>query len=350
LLIVMATTWFGWDIGGAHLKVAQLSPAGIIEEVWQVASPVWQGLDCLRDAITQIPLTDRGDAVMHAITMTGELCDLFADRASGVTEILTVVAERLPPALQIVVAGRVGWLRPAAAAGCPHAIASANWMASAALVAREIPDAVLLDIGSTTTDMIPVVAGEIAAVGDDDLSRLANDELVYSGVVRTPLMALCARLPYDGHWVNTCAENFSTTADVYRLTGDLPAGADLHPAADGRGKDDTASAARLLRMIGTDFDGEMAAAIRLANYIAQRHLGQLNDSLARILSRLATRGPIIVGAGVGRFLARRLARFSGLEYRDFENLVAATEKVSAEQICTCAPAIAVAALARDAPL
>ena len=52
------------------------------------------------------------------------------------------------------------------------------------------PDALLIDVGSTTADVVPIVAGRVAATGRNDLERLQAGELVYTGVLRTNLAAI----------------------------------------------------------------------------------------------------------------------------------------------------------------
>jgi len=68
--------------------------------------------------------------------------------------------------------------------------------------------------------------GKAQPRGYADSERLQYGELVYSGVVRTSLMALATTAPFAGEWVGIMAEHFATTADVYRITGELPAYAD----------------------------------------------------------------------------------------------------------------------------
>jgi uncharacterized hydantoinase/oxoprolinase family protein len=76
----------GYDVGGAHLKVA-LAEDGRTIAARQIACPLWQGLDALDAAFAEAaPLLARADR--HAATMTGELCELFPDRPSGVTAIV----------------------------------------------------------------------------------------------------------------------------------------------------------------------------------------------------------------------------------------------------------------------
>ena len=152
----------------------------------------------------------------------------------------------------------------------PSTIASANWLASATLVARRLGDALFVDLGSTTTDILLLAGGEVRADGMTDRERLATGELVYTGLTRTPVMALAAEAPFAGRWVALMNELFATTADVHRVLGWLPEDADQHPAADGGPKTATASARRLARMVGADLaDGGLADWRRLAGWLAR---------------------------------------------------------------------------------
>ena len=87
----------GYDVGGAHLKVA-LAEDGRTVAVRQVPCPLWQGIDRLAAAFAAAAdLTSRAGA--HAATMTGELCEIFPDRATGVRVIidrLKAVEQRYP--------------------------------------------------------------------------------------------------------------------------------------------------------------------------------------------------------------------------------------------------------------
>src|SRR5436305_1575238 len=83
-------------------------------------------------------------------------------------------------------------------------------------------------------------------------ARLACGELVYTGLTRSFLMSLCRMAPVAGAWTPLACEHFATSADVYRILGELPEDADQLPAADGRDKTIAASRARLARMVGRD--------------------------------------------------------------------------------------------------
>ncbi len=109
--------------------------------------------------------------------MTGEMVDLFANRGEGVARLVTAITERLAGPGRAFLCGGRGFLDAAAAMRDPAAVASANWVATAALVAARQSSAFLVDIGSTTTDLIPVHDGRVRAVGQDDAGRLVTGEL-----------------------------------------------------------------------------------------------------------------------------------------------------------------------------
>jgi probable H4MPT-linked C1 transfer pathway protein len=159
-------------------------------------------------------------------------------------------------------------------------------------------------------------------------------------------MALAGAVPFAGQRQRLMAEYFATVADVHRLTGALPADADQHDTADGRGKSPEDSARRLARMLGRDLESaDMAAWRRLARHLSERQLQMIQSAAERALSRgvVAEDAPVI-GAGIGRFLAVALAERLGRPYIDFATLVSGTPE-ACEWAARCAPAAAVAALA-----
>jgi probable H4MPT-linked C1 transfer pathway protein len=333
----------GWDIGGAHLKLAVVE-AGQIVTALQVPCALWQGLDVLRQAmmsaLADLPPIDR-----HAITMTGELADLFPDRVRGVAGILDVLAEFVPAERLAIYTTAGEFIGANQARAEPNAVASANWHATACHLARTLSDGLLLDIGSTTTDIVPVIAGATAARGLTDADRLATGELLYSGIVRTPLAAVMRFVPFGGRMVGVMAELFATAADAHRLAGTLPEGADLHPAADGRGKTPAESRARLARMIGMDAaDAAEPAWRQLAAFFVRQQARQIEEAVELVLSgvKLPLEAPII-GAGVGRFLAAEVALRLSRGYLAFDETVRVADTAGAAP-ADLAPAVSVALL------
>jgi probable H4MPT-linked C1 transfer pathway protein len=343
---------FGWDVGGAHVKVSMADAAGAVLDVAQWACPLWQGLDHLErtiDLVFERWPAARTDAALHAVTMTGEMVDLFEDRAHGVQAIAAALAQRLGPRLRFY-AGDAGWLTPQSCADGWRSVASANWLATASWIASRVPDALLIDIGSTTTDIIPIAGGGVVARAATDAGRLATGELVYQGVVRTPLCGLAQRIEFAGETVNVMNEWFATTADVYRLTGELAPHYDLYPSADQGPKTEAASRTRLARMIGRDAHEAGSGEWRgFALRWRELQLREIGANLARVTAahpELAA-APL-VGAGCGRFLAAALAGMEAGEapraYIDFGTLVGVPANRS-DWAATCAPSVAIALLA-----
>lgn len=336
----------GWDVGGAHLKAARLGSTGVIEQVVQVPCRLWQGMDHLYSAIEEAR-SRVGDAPRQVVTMTGEMVDLFPTRSEGVFRLATAMQERLPKASVKFFAAEDGFVDVNRAAATPMQVASANWLASAALVAARTRCALFVDVGSTTVDLVPVRDGKAGAEGRDDAERLVSGELVYTGVVRTPVMAMAERVPFAGQWVPLMAEYFATSGDVYRLTEELPECADQHPTADGSEKTVEASARRLARMIGRDAVSAPQSAWReLALWLSDAQLRKVADACDRLFSLgiLPEKAPI-VGAGVGRFLAARIAASRGRPFVPFATLVDSPPALE-DLVSNCAPAVAVAWLGR----
>jgi probable H4MPT-linked C1 transfer pathway protein len=334
----------GWDLGGAHVK-AVLVANGTVRHVWQRPCPLWRNLDELSRTLREMAAS-AGPAQVHAVTMTGELADVFPDRAHGVSALLQTFRAAVPHGRIRVYAHPQRFVTAVEAARHPLAVASVNWSATAAWAARTLRDALLVDVGSTTTDILPIAGGALVARGTTDAQRLAREELVYTGVVRTPVMSLAGRIPFAGEWHAPMAEVFATSADVYRLTRELPPDADQMPSADGAGKSRVDSARRLARMLGRDLEmAPPAAWEQCARFLADAQLWSIQQACERVLSGLAlpTRASV-VGAGVGRFLVRKLARRLGRPYRDFSALLP-VHKADAAWAASCAPAAAVALLA-----
>jgi probable H4MPT-linked C1 transfer pathway protein len=358
----------GWDVGGAHLK-AVLWQHGVPCAAQQWPCALWQGLDHLDHALAQactwlaaqgVTLPDPSTA--QAVTMTGEMVDLFSDRAQGVTALVQVLGERLGPGTRWY-AGDAGWLDAAGATAQWAAVASANWHATAAWLARALaapaatglagPDgaALLVDIGSTTTDLIAVRAGRVLGSSRSDADRLHSGELVYLGVARTALMALAPRIAFDGRPCNVMAEHFATSADVFRLLGELDPAHDQHPSADGGAKDIAATCRRLARMVGRDAaDASLAAWQALAGSWRATLLERLRDNAqaVRAAAGLAADAPL-VAAGCGAFLVPPLARLMQGRAIDLAQVLPRDTPADASGwLAVCAPALAVAALAAAA--
>lgn len=343
---------FGWDVGGAHVKVCRVA-GGEVHDVMQWACPLWLGLQHL-DQVLQAAQQrwPQLQQARHAVTMTGEMVDLFAHREDGVQRIAAHLAQALAPAPLQFFAGDAGWCGAGQVAQQWEAIASANWLATARHAALvQAGSGVLVDIGSTTTDLIAFRHGRVLATSRSDADRLATGELVYQGVVRTPLCALAPRIGWRGRQLNVMNEFFATVADVYRLTGELNPAHDLHASADNAAKDLPATRQRLARMIGLDArDASTQDWLAFAFAWRTCQLQEIGSQLQRVLALHGLgRDTRIVSAGCGDFLVPDLATLAGLDHGvAYGTQIARRAAGAAPDLAAwtqvCAPCIAVAAL------
>ncbi|MDQ3259381.1 MAG: hypothetical protein M3Q00_01120 [Pseudomonadota bacterium] len=335
----------GWDIGGAHVKAARVNSSGAVLAVVQTPCALWRGVAELDTALERV-MSELGMTTRHAVTMTGEMVDVFPNRDAGVTAIVATIQDRFTNQDVRFYCGGGAFVSPDRANEYAHLIASANWRASAELVARKMDDSLFIDIGSTTSDLIAIKEHSPSIIGHDDFTRLISGELVYTGVVRTPLMALGESVIFRGDPVPLMAEFFASMADVYRLLNELPIDADQHPSADGAAKTATASARRMARMIGRDVESASMDEWRQTALAFRAMQVRKIEAARRIVTARAGLDDraIIVGAGVGQFLVGEIAAQLRREYRSFADLVLCDD-VDRIAVANVAPAVAVGLLA-----
>jgi (4-(4-[2-(gamma-L-glutamylamino)ethyl]phenoxymethyl)furan-2-yl)methanamine synthase len=305
----------GWDIGGANLKAVRLDRRiGHDPELRQRSIP----LEIQRDPGALAPalraVADSLDAagLPHAVTMTAELSQAFRTKREGVGAVLDAVEQAFPRAEVAVytVAGR--FVSVAEARAVPLEVAASNWAATARLVARFAPDCVLMDIGTTTTDIIPIVGGELAARGRTDPERLSSGELVYTGALRTPCEAVSATVPFGDGQCGVAAEGFALMGDVHVWTGALRPDDYTVAAPDGRPATREFAGERLARVVCGDREMLDAGAIdRIAAAFAEAQVERVAAALLRIRKRHPTLETAVV-TGVGDFIAARAARRADL--------------------------------------
>jgi len=337
----------GWDIGGAHVKAALIKPEGTVLKVFQAPCPLWKGIEFLNQAVEYISAEITEKDCQHVVTMTGELVDLFESRDHGVMQIIQVMQEKLGDRQVFIYAGLEGFLTvdKVEQRHCV-AIASANWLASASLAAKQVNSGLFLDIGSTTTDILVLAEDKVRAVGMTDYERLVSEELVYTGIIRTAVMAVAQMAHFKGQLMGLMAEYFATMADVYRLTGELNEAHDQTDTADGADKTIVASSKRLSRMTGYEYlEGDAVLWTQFAQDIKAQQKNKIKKAVEKHLSRgLLSRHDSFIGAGAGRFLVKQLAEELEYPYVDFSELIQQQSNKLEIDSADCAPAVSVALL------
>src|SRR5262252_2008317 len=210
----------GWDIGGVNTKVAFVEGGRLIAAV-EEAFELQRAPQMLPALLRRLAGHTDVAPAMHAVTMTAELSQMFRTKREGVAFVLDAIESAFPqtPVRVFTVSG--AFVAPSDARVQPLHVAAANWMATALVVAGEHPDSLLIDIGTTTTDLVPIACGGVVARGRTDLERLACGELLYTGAVRTPVEAIVRHVGVRGAQIAVSTEGFALSGDVHVWLGAL---------------------------------------------------------------------------------------------------------------------------------
>jgi probable H4MPT-linked C1 transfer pathway protein len=282
----------GLDIGGANTKAA--SSDGCLAE--SIYMPLWKNapLSGVLERYAEL----EPEAV--AAVITGELADCFSSKSEGIKSISSVVRKAFHCPVHF---WGVGGFRS-------RELAGANWSASATFLAREVGDSLFVDMGSTTTDIIPIIGEPVAA--HTDLQRLARGELIYMGMLRTNLGALLPSARICGESVPLSPELFAIAADVRLVLGEITADGYTCDTPDGAEKNRNAALRRLARTVCADLEeiGERGA-LAIARQVRERQHNILVDALLRQTKKYNISRA--VAAGIGEGIILEAASFLGME-------------------------------------
>jgi len=314
----------GIDIGGANTKIA--SADGKIIELHYL--PLWKNSK-LPEALIDISRRMRPEKV--GIVITGELADCFPDKAAGLSYIIDAVNNAFKNA----------WFFDSSGAFTKEkkrSIAAANWVASALNVAGDFKDCVFVDMGSTTTDIIPIKNSRPLAA-TTDFERLKRSELVYSGALRTNIAALLDTVKVEGAISRTSSELFAITADAYLVLGMISQDDYTCDTPDGAGKTLLDSRRRLARVVCADLTeiGEDDI-VFIAKQVFEKQVRDIADAIREVAEQHDLK--TIVACGLGEFLVKK-----AVEKLRFE-LVLISEKYG-KGISKVFPAYAVAQLVKE---
>jgi (4-(4-[2-(gamma-L-glutamylamino)ethyl]phenoxymethyl)furan-2-yl)methanamine synthase len=348
----------GLDVGGANIKVSDADgrTTAVPFAMWKQK----EKLPSLLSALSEEHFSaDRNAPDMVALTLTAELADCFQSKTEGVEFVIRSVEESFPSVPLRVWLTSGEFAGPDDARGLPTLVAAANWHALATWAGRAVPDgpALLMDMGSTTTDIIPLLDGLPVPAGLNDRDRLLSGELVYTGAVRTPVCAIVDSVPFRGESCPVAAEVFATIVDAYIVAGIVGENVDDTNTADGRPLTLRCSQNRLAHMVCCDSteltDMDLEA---IAQHIVDVQCDQLQKSVLQVLKHLATametdqqrclgiEKPTVIVSGGGASLVERLLRHT--EAYSFADRLTLSDMFH-HPISESACAFAVARLAHD---
>jgi (4-(4-[2-(gamma-L-glutamylamino)ethyl]phenoxymethyl)furan-2-yl)methanamine synthase len=285
----------GLDIGGANTKAA--GSDGLFAE--SVYLPLWKHAP-LEEVLGRFA---RLELQAVAVVITGELADCFTTKREGAFSLTAAVKRAFTCPVYFWGTKGFAWTDPLE-------MAAANWAASAALLVREIGDCLFVDMGSTTTDLIPIRGEALAA--KTDFLRLAAGDLVYMGMLRTRLDAMLPQARIGGQRILLAPEFFAIMADARLALGQISEERYACETPDGAGKDREATLRRLARSVCADLE-EIGEAGALA--IAEQACERQERILVAAMERQAKKHCLtkVAAAGIGEELIAKAAAFLGLE-------------------------------------
>jgi probable H4MPT-linked C1 transfer pathway protein len=341
----------GWDIGGANTKAAFMrTKNGHIEEtkIGIEYFPIWKDPKKLPNVLSKLKerISNRAKLDCVGLTMTAELSDAYKTKCEGVNHILACAAQAFK-SLQILVLDVDVTLRSIEDAITePLKVAAANWAATGWLVAQLIETCVIIDVGSTSTSIIPVIDRHVSATGKTDLEKLINGELVYTGSLRTNVAAIVSSVPFRNGTVQVASEFFAQSGDAHLVLDNLTEDEYTTETADGRGKTRSEAMARLARIICADIEMLTEQEIvRIAKHIHDRQIDQVAEGLNQVYSRVKSLTgkeiPVVI-TGLGKdFIARTAAQRLRVEK------IIDLGKLMSSDLVMASPAVGVALMAAN---
>ena len=329
----------GFDIGGANtdLAVVDFDSDGNINDITTDFEylPMWQDKEHLKTVLLDLLGDDKDEIDAVGICMTAELVDAYQTKKEGVLDISKKVNDTFNLPLGFV--GFEGVMNYKNLLNNPLDVAAANWVATSRLAGIISSDCIMIDTGSTTTDIIPVKEGKECAKGRSDLERLATGELVYSGTLRTNVAALVYKIPLNGSWYRIASELFAITADIHLVLGNIQEeDYTCHtPDSDGTGFEECMR--RLARVVCSDLDFLAPDDIKeISEYIYLKQAEAVSEALLEVAERNNIQKVVTTGLGmdiIGK-KASELARIPSV----------GMDQLLSKKQCTVAPAVGTAVL------
>ena len=291
----------GLDIGGANTKAALIKFTGNkIEESFSYIEyfPFWE------KTIIEIPemfkriilnlVTNRGYKMKNlnyiSITITAELSDAFQTKRDGILTILNALIKVFNKKKLKFINNKATFIDFETAKIDYFSIAAANWASTALYLGQFISTCILIDAGSTTIDIIPIFESKPVPKGKDDISRLINHELIYTGGLRATIPSITHHVIYKGKKIRVSFEKFALISDVHRILNNISEDEYINNTADNRSKALENCYARLARVICMDIETISKEDLDIiANFIYKKQLDIITREIRAFMDNLTLR-------------------------------------------------------------
>ncbi|MBN1801924.1 MAG: hypothetical protein JW891_10485 [Candidatus Lokiarchaeota archaeon] len=343
----------GLDIGGANTKAAIVSfKNGEIVNSYSCIEyfPFWENnlndiprmLKIITANCTHGFNIDENNFDFVCVSITAELSDAFQTKKEGILRILNVLEQVFKADKLRFISNKNEYLRIEEARKSYLSLAAANWVSTALFLGHYEPLCVLIDAGSTTIDIIPILDSLPVTVGQDDVSRIMHHELVYTGGLRATIPSITHFVPYKGKHLRISFEKFALIADVHRVLGYISEKEYFIETADNRTKSIEDCYARLARVICLDKETITQKELEtIALYIYNAQLKIIKDELIAFLNELKERLSVfnksdikfVITGLAGEFLIKKVLNMLGiLNIIRFEDVVHIHDRISSSAL------------------
>jgi len=336
----------GWDIGGVNSKAALIDHANdkiISKKLSSKYFPIFKHkreefFEKLLEISDELSLEN---VKFMAVTITAELSDAFFSKREGLEFITKCFHDCFPDKEIYFLTNERNFLRYEELKDKILKLAATNWIASSFFIGKQVQDCLFIDIGSTTTDIIPIINGKHATTGVSDLDRLISGELVYTGTLRSTIPSILHYLNVKGKKSRISFEKFALIADVHLVLHNITSKEYTCETADDRPNDYNNSLARISRIVCADTEMLTENEIlQLAQQIHDAQVEMIKEGIQQVTKRIGQldnkKYPIVVLGLGGKILAEKAAKDLG-----FNNIIRLSEMIG-EESSNIAPSLSVA--------
>ena len=216
-------------------------------------------------------------------------------------------------------------------------IAAANWVSTSLYLGQFISQCILIDAGSTTIDIIPILNSNPVAKGKNDISRMVNHELIYTGGLRATIPSITHFVPYKGKLIRISFEKFALMSDVHLILNNISENEYLNDTADNRSKSIEDCYARLARIICMDIETISKEELNgIAEYIYKQQLKLISSEIQEFMKHLIFKYPefkenplfIITGLSADFLVKKVLESLGYNNIKKYENITKIPDRIS----------------------
>ncbi|MGC1121679.1 MAG: hydantoinase/oxoprolinase family protein, partial [Candidatus Methanofastidiosia archaeon] len=181
----------GFDIGGTNIKSTVLTPKGNqYVASGKIVNAPYIGLELEHIVNRLIPKSKEDISCVGIITSYPVSC---GDSHKGVERLVTLFKDILPatPVFFIDFEGRM-WPLEDVTSTDPARFAMSNFLGSVFLGSKVCSTCVVMDTGSTSTDILRIADNHPVTIGRDtgDIRRTLTGEMTWTGIIATPISSL----------------------------------------------------------------------------------------------------------------------------------------------------------------